>query len=56
MWEDYHSKLQILLIKKAIFWHPQILLHIDLVLHDGGIMDASGSEVEYTDPLALPCV
>ena len=52
MWEDYHGNLQILLFKKAISWRPQTLSHINLVLQDGGIIDASDSQVEF--PLPSP--
>ena len=46
LWEDYHGKLQILLIKKAVSGRPQVLSHISLVLQDRGIIDAFHSEVE----------
>ena len=50
MWANYHHKLQILLVKKAVSWQPQVLSHVNLVLQDGGVIDPSDTDSEADSP------
>ena len=50
MWSDYHHKLQILLVKKAVSWRPQVLSHVNLVLQDGGVIDPSDTDSDADSP------
>ena len=54
MWTDYHGKLQILLVKKAVSWRPQVLSHVNLVLQDSGVINLSDTDSEADTPFTKP--